>query len=38
MSELRAQMNEWRAAIVARLPDAPGWLQGRVSRVLAVLL
>jgi branched-chain amino acid transport system permease protein len=38
MSELRAQLNEWRTAIARRLPTAPSWLQGRGARVLAGLL
>jgi branched-chain amino acid transport system permease protein len=38
MSELRAQIAEWRSAIMGRLPSAPSWLRGRASRALALLL
>ncbi len=37
MSELKAQMNEWRAAIAARIPNAPRIIGGRWSRVLIPL-
>jgi branched-chain amino acid transport system permease protein len=33
MSELNAQLQEWRSALVARLPAAPGWAGGRWNRV-----
>lgn len=32
MSELRAQLEEWREALSRYVPDAPGWLGGRWSR------
>jgi branched-chain amino acid transport system permease protein len=38
MSELRAQLAEWRTAIAQHLPTAPSWLQGRGGQVLAGLL
>ena len=34
MSELKAQMNEWRAAIARRIPQAPRIIGGHWSRVL----
>ncbi|MGA3362301.1 MAG: branched-chain amino acid ABC transporter permease [Solirubrobacteraceae bacterium] len=37
MIELRAQINEWRAAIARRTPQAPGIIGGRWSRVLIPL-
>ena len=37
MSELRAQMNEWRAAIARRIPKAPRIIGRRWSRVLIPL-
>ncbi|MGH2852085.1 MAG: branched-chain amino acid ABC transporter permease [Solirubrobacteraceae bacterium] len=37
MSELRAQLNEWRDAIARRIPDAPRIIGGRWSRVLTPL-
>ncbi len=33
MSELKAQMQEWREALLGRVPAAPGWLGGRWNRV-----
>jgi branched-chain amino acid transport system permease protein len=43
MSELQAQLQEWRAALLGRMPTAPRWLGGRWSRpgivlALAVLI
>ncbi len=38
MSELQAQLNEWREALLRRVPDAPRWLGGRWNRVGIVLL
>src|ERR1700733_4482294 len=38
MNELRAQINEWREAIVRRIPKAPRITGGRWSRVLAPLV
>ncbi len=38
MSELRAQLSEWRAALQERLPTLPSWLGGRWSRALVALL
>jgi len=35
MSELQAQLQEWRDRILARVPGAPAWLGGRWSRVIA---
>jgi branched-chain amino acid transport system permease protein len=32
MSELKAQLQEWREALSRRTPDAPRWLGGRWSR------
>lgn len=32
MSELQAQLREWRDALRARVPAAPGWVGGRWSR------
>jgi branched-chain amino acid transport system permease protein len=37
MSELRAQINEWRATIARRIPRAPGIFGGKWSRVLIPL-
>jgi branched-chain amino acid transport system permease protein len=37
MSELKAQMNEWRAAIARRIPQAPRIIRGHWSRVLVPL-
>ena len=37
MSELRAQLNEWRDAVAQRIPNAPRIIGGRWSRVLAPL-
>ena len=37
MSELRAQINEWRAAIARRIPAAPRIIGGAWSRVLVPL-
>ena len=37
MSELKAQMNEWRAAIARRIPQAPRIIGGHWSRVLVPL-
>jgi branched-chain amino acid transport system permease protein len=37
MSELQAQLQEWRESLLARLPGAPAWLGGRWSRVLVAL-
>ncbi len=37
MSELKAQLNEWRAAIARRIPAAPRIIGGRWSRVLVPL-
>ena len=37
MSELQAQLHEWREALLARVPTAPRWVGGRWSRP-AVLL
>jgi branched-chain amino acid transport system permease protein len=38
MNELKAQLQEWRDALSARAPAAPGWLGGRWSRPGGVLL
>ena len=38
MSELQAQLNEWRAALLARVPAAPAWVGGRWQRPAIVLL
>jgi branched-chain amino acid transport system permease protein len=35
MSELQAQLQEWRDRLVANVPAAPAWLGGRWSRMLA---
>jgi branched-chain amino acid transport system permease protein len=32
MSELQAQLNEWRESLLRRVPDAPRWLGGRWNR------
>src|ERR1700691_2967490 len=32
MSELKAQLQEWRAAVLGRVPAAPRWVGGRWSR------
>jgi branched-chain amino acid transport system permease protein len=37
MSELKAQLQEWRDAMRARMPDAPAWLGGRWVRAGLVL-
>jgi branched-chain amino acid transport system permease protein len=37
MSELQAQLAEWRDAYLARVPAAPAWLGGRWSRLTASL-
>jgi branched-chain amino acid transport system permease protein len=37
VSELRAQLNEWRAAIARRIPPAPWIIGGKWSRVLVAL-
>ena len=37
MSELQAQLQEWREAVLAHVPAAPGWLGGRWSRIAIVL-
>jgi branched-chain amino acid transport system permease protein len=43
MNELKAQIEEWRSALAARVPAAPAWVGGRWSRpaiplLLAVLI
>ncbi|HEX3616232.1 MAG TPA: branched-chain amino acid ABC transporter permease [Solirubrobacteraceae bacterium] len=43
MSELKAQLQEWREAVLGRIPAAPGWLGGNWNRpgipfLLAVLI
>jgi branched-chain amino acid transport system permease protein len=38
MSELQAQLHEWREALLGRIPDAPRWLGGRWNRPAIPLL
>src|SRR5579875_595022 len=38
MSELKAQLQEWREALLGRMPAAPGWIGGRWQRPGMVLL
>src|SRR5579863_5160016 len=38
MSELKAQLQEWREALLGRVPDAPRWLGGRWNRPAIPLL
>jgi len=38
MSELKAQLQEWRDALARRVPPAPRWIGGRWSRPGVVLL
>jgi branched-chain amino acid transport system permease protein len=37
MNELKAQLQEWREALLGRMPAVPGWLGGRWSRPGTVL-
>ncbi len=38
MNELKAQMEEWREALLGRVPEAPSWLGGRWRRPGIALL